>query len=920
MKAFFTLLVITLVIPLSQAWAQALTGTIAAGQMHALAIHADGTLWATGDNSSGQLGTGNTTNQTSWVQVGNATTWVRVSAGAVHSLALQANGTLWAWGDNTYGQLGTISSTVFVATPTQVPGTYTQISAGNFHSLALQANGTLWAWGRNLYGQLGNSTNSGTNNANPTPTQIAGTYTQVVAGYGFNLALQTNGTLWAWGRNTYGQLGNAINNATDNANPTPTQVGTDIYIQMAAGQYHSLALRANGSLWTWGDNIYGQLGNSTNTGTDTANPTPTQVAGTYTQLAAGANHCLALQADGSAVAWGRNLYGQLGNGTNSGNGTQPNPIPLSVPGTYVQLATTSASCLGLRADGTLWAWGDNRSGQAGSGTTSTFANPTPIATGMALPTRSTTMGSNFGLAVRADGSLWAWGDNTYGQLGNGTTTSRNNAVRVGTDNDWVQVAAGTSHSLALKANGTLWAWGVNLFGQLGNSANSSTNNANPTPTQVAGIYTRIGAGNYHSLALQADGTLWAWGYNNYGQLGNGTLTGSTVANPTPTSITGSYTQVAAGIYHSLALRADGTLWTWGNNDRGQLGTTVGFQSAPVTSPTQATGTYVQIAVGGFHSLGLTASGALYAWGSNDNSQLSNAASTTPGTSVNTPILVTGTYSRVAAGNAHSLALRADGTLWAWGSNSNGQLGIGSTTTASTPTQEATQATTWTTLATGSAASFSLARTPSGLVFASTGQNSNGQLGDGTTTQATRFDRISPLNSLQPLPVQLVSFQAVRTGPATAGLSWATATEANSAGFSIERSDNGVSFRPIGFVRAAGNSNHLLTYSFQDNACTTAAYYRLAQVDVDGSVTYSPVEAVAANDGTTALLLVPNPANGPVQALGLPTGTTLAVYDALGRLVRPATTALDVAGLAAGVYVVRAQAPGQPLQTARLLVE
>ena len=714
MKALFTLLVITLVTPLSQAWAQALTGTIAAGQMHALAIHADGTLWATGDNSSGQLGTSNNTNQTSWVQVGSATTWVRVSAGGLHSLALQANGTLWAWGDNTYGQLGTSTNVgSSIATPTQVPGIYTQISAGNFHSVALQVNGTLWAWGRNLYGQLGNNTNNGTNNANPTPTQLAGTYTQVVASYDFSLALQPNGTLWAWGRNTYGQLGNTTNNGTDNANPTPAQVGAAVYTHLAAGQYHSLGLRGDGTLWAWGDNIYGQLGNATNTGTDTANPTPTQVAGTYTQLAAGLSHSLALQADGSLLAWGHNLLGQLGSSTNSG-----------------------------------------------------------------------------------------------------------------------------------------------------------TNTANPTPLPVAGTYV----------------------------------------------------QLVAGANHSLGLRADGTLWAWGNNDRGQLGTTVGFMSTPVTSPTQATGTYVQIAAGGFHSLGLTASGTLYAWGSNDTGQLSNAAPTGSGTNINAPTLVTGTYSQVSAGNAHSLALRADGTLWAWGNNSNGQLGIGNTITASTPTQEATQATTWTALATGSAASFSLARTPSGLVFASTGQNGDGQLGDGTTTQATRFDRVSPLSSVQPLPVQLVSFQAVRTGPATAGLSWATATETNSAGFGIERSDDGVAFRTIGFVRAAGNSNSTLTYSFQDNNCTTTAYYRLAQVDVDGSITYSPVEAVAANDGTTALLLVPNPASGPVQALGLPTGTTLAVYDALGRLVRPATTTLDVAGLAAGVYVVRAQAPGQPLQTARLLVE
>jgi alpha-tubulin suppressor-like RCC1 family protein len=895
--------------------AQVLVGTFAAGASHSLAIHDDGSLWATGDNTRGQLGTGTAPSQSTWVQVGSATNWVRVAAGTQHSLALQANGTLWAWGDNTAGQLGT-SSTGFVATPTQVPGTYTQLAAGSAHSLALRADGTLWAWGDNFYGQLGSTANTTTHTANPTPTQVGtASYTQLAAGYDFGLALRQDGTLWAWGRNTYGQLGNATNNSTNAANPSPTQVGTDVYTQLAAGQYHSLALRADGSLYTWGNNFYGQLGNATNVGINAANPAPAQVPGTYTRLAAGASHSQALQATGSLYAWGDNAAGQLGAGSGA-----PSATPTLVPGTYVQLAAGAGHGLALQASGSLWAWGGNTSGQLGGGSASPAA--LPAATGTALPTRSTALGSSFGLAVRADGTLWAWGDNTGGQLGIGTTISRTRPVQVGTDNDWVQVAAGTSFGLALKANGTVWAWGINNYGQLGNATNSgSASVANPTPTQVgSGTYVRIAAGAFHSLALAANGSLWAWGNNTYGQFGDGNNSAS--PNYTPTLASGSYIQMAAGISHTVALRADGTLWAWGINDRGQLGNSQNYRNGNANStPIRATtNLYTATAAGSYHTLALASDGTLFTWGSNDNGQLGNIPTTQSESVTANPVV--GQYSQLAAGALHSLALRGDGSLWAWGNNTSGQLGRGNNSSINAPIREATLATNWATLASSGVGNFSLARTPSGLTLASAGQNGSGQLGDGTTIDNNRFNRLIALSTTPlPLPVQLVSFQARRTGAATVALNWVTATELANAGFGVERSLDGVSFSRLGFVAGAGSSSSSLSYAFPDNAALSAAYYRLAQTDIDGTVTFSPVQFVGAeSDAAARLQLVPNPASGPVQALGLPTGASLALYDALGRLVRPAATALNVAGLAPGVYIVRTQAPGQPVQSARLLVQ
>ncbi len=924
MKNVFLLLIsFLLLFNVPGARAQVLAGTFAAGAGHSLAIHADGTLWATGNNAAGQLGTGNTTSQSGWVQVGSDATWVRVAAGAQHSLALQANGTLWAWGDNTAGQLGTAtnSGTGYVATPTPVPGTYTQLAAGRAHSLALRANGTLWAWGDNFFGQLGNATNNGsaTPTPNPTPTQVgSASYTQLAAGADFGLALRQDGSLWAWGRNTAGQLGSATNNGTDTANPTPTRVGTDLYTQLAAGAQHSLALRPDGSLWAWGNNLYGQLGSTAN---NAANPTPMRV-GTdlYTRLGAGAGHSLALQATGTLYAWGDNAAGQLGiSGAASAT-------PTAVPGTYVQLAAGSSHSLALQANGALYAWGSNAAGQLGG------SGGTAIATGTALPTRSTAMGSGFGLAVRADGTLWAWGENTAGQLGDGTTTARTSPVQVGTDNDWVQVAGGTSFSLALKANGTLWAWGSNDKGQLGNIANSGTPTPTATPIQVTGSsYTRATAGAFHALALRADGTLYSWGWNVYGQLGNGTRsTNAATASPTPTPVNGggSYTQLAAGLYHSVATMADGSLWAWGGNDQGQVGIAiVSGGSNIIVSPSQiaSAGTYTTTTVGSFHTLALSGDGILYTWGSNNNGQLGNQSQ---GILPHQARPVSGIYSQIAAGANHSLALQANGTLWAWGSNSTGninfggQLGLGTTTQANVPTQEITQATTWTTLATGSGANFSLVRAPSGLTFSSAGQNSSGQLGDGTTTDYRRFDRLLQL-SQQPLPVQLTAFEARRTAATTVALDWATATELHNAGFGVERSVDGRTFAHIGFVATKSqNSSTALTYTFLDKAAAGPAYYRLAQTDVDGSVTFSPVRYVAGFEEIAATLqLIPNPASGGVvQAQGLAEGATLAVYDMAGRLLRPAAATLDVTGLAPGVYVVRAWGPGQPAQAARLLVQ
>jgi alpha-tubulin suppressor-like RCC1 family protein len=917
-----------------RAAAQVLHGTFAAGQSHSLSIHADGSLWATGSNQYGQLGQpAGTSSTAAWVPVGTDKDWVQVAAGSDHSLGLKANGTLWAWGHNNYGQLGNpTNSGTDTPTPTMqrvgaATERYTQVAAGSGYSLGLRADGSLWAWGDNYFGQLGNPTNSGTIAVNATPQRVGAAtdlYSQVAAGSVHAFGLKADGTLWAWGINTSGQLGNPTNSGAATANPTPLPVGatTDRYTQVAAGSVHGLGLRADGTLWAWGNNQAGQLGTTANSSPIDATPTPRRVGAatdTYTQIAAGALHSLGLRANGSLLTWGSNQYGQLGNAANSGvYAINATPVPVgSAADRYAQVAAGGNHSLGLRADGALWAWGSNDAGQLGTATSSSLNNPAPTATGTALPTRSTAAGATFGLAVRADGTLWAWGNNADGQLGFDPTTtpSTARALQVGTDRDWVMVATGDAHSLALKADGSLWAWGNNNNSQLGNPANQTTSSA--TPTQVAGTYTRVAAGPEHSLGLRADGSLWAWGSNQAGQLG---ASPDLFSSATPLQVPGAYTRMSGGFYFSTGLRADGSLWAWGYNYYGQLGNPTDNEvGVPTrnTTPTQVAGTWKQAVTGNSHTMALQADGSLWAWGNNRFGQLGTATNNGTEKATPTPTQVAGTFTQLAAGQFHSLALKADGTLWTWGYNYAGQLGNGSqVTTVFAPTQEATLGTGWVTLATGPRADFSLVRTASGLTFASTGNGFYGQLGDGTTTNATRFDRLSPLTNFQPLPVVLTRFSARRAGPALVQLTWATASEKDNTGFGIERATDGVRFQRLAFVGGAGSSLAAHAYAYADPH-PAAAYYRLAQTDADGTVHYSPVQYVSGGEGDApaALLLVPNPAHGPVQVLGQPAGTPLTLYNSLGQLVRPAATRLDVAGLPAGVYVVRAGS-----LAARLVVE
>jgi len=347
-------------------------------------------------------------------------------------------------------------------------------------------------------------------------------------------------------------------------------------------------------------------------------------------------------------------------------------------------ATSSAQTLAagrnhnvmMKQDGTVWAWGDNYYGQLGYSTVTHRSSPVQVP-GL-FNVSAIAAGNTHTVALKQDGTVWAWGDNYCGQLGDGTTTLlRTSPVQVLGLSNVSAIFAGSNHTVALKQDGTVWAWGANFGGQLGDG---TTTRQRHSPVQVPGLsnVSAIAAGGNHTLALKQDGTVWAWGDNGDGQLGDGTIG---THRPSPFQVPGLSNLIAidASGAHTLALTGDGTVWAWGYNSDGQLGDgTTATRRSPV-QVVQVPGPFNArvIAAGNHHTLALKGDGTVWAWGNNGMGQLGDGTTTYRRSPVQVPGLSNG--SAIAAGDHHTVLLKQDGTVWAWGHNSVGQLGDGTFT-------------------------------------------------------------------------------------------------------------------------------------------------------------------------------------------------------------------------------------------------
>ena len=349
---------------------------VAAGQSHAFAQRADGSVWGWGNNARGQLLLGDTVGRTAPAAVEALRGAVAVAAGSQFTVALFPGGIVRTAGLNNYGQLGngTVSdSRTLVSTGlTDV----TAIDVGGYHVAALKSDGTVWSWGRNIEGQTSGSTPP----IRQTPVQVAGLtgVVQVAAGWYHTLALKSDGTVWAWGHNADGQLGNGSRTSTN----VPVQVsGLTGVAAVDGGVNFSAARMPDGTVRTWGSGAAGQLGSPGVASRTTPQPVPDLTG--VTKVATGSFHVIATTADGRTLTWGSNSAGQLGTGPAPALGSRPKqsstPVVIAGASGASSVVAGALSSYAVRGGGTLWAWGSNASGQIGNGTTTEA--PAPVQSG-----------------------------------------------------------------------------------------------------------------------------------------------------------------------------------------------------------------------------------------------------------------------------------------------------------------------------------------------------------------------------------------------------------------------------------------------------------------------------------------------------------------------------------------------------------
>ena len=604
---------------------------IAAGQGHSLALTDDGMVYTWGRNDTGQLGNNATTDAMLPVAVTvtgtpmSNKTIVEIASGARHSLAIDSSGKVYAWGHNGSGQLGN-NSTVNALTPVAVQApadkNIIQVSGSGWlgaSSSALTSNGAVYSWGRDLDGQLGDGTNN--DSSVPVITTInlvdtPSTPTHVMAKPGDATAIISwQAPIVSGGQNITGYV--LQYQAIGASSWTTVNVAAAATLHTTTGltndQTYRVRLAAKTTAGT-GDfsNVVLVTPHAKPTITNVS-PAIGSVAGRQNVTLTGTNfilkskkimqtvngngYSLALSADGTVYTWGRNEYGQLGNGVTATN--SPVPVAVKTAGTpmdgktIVQISAKVWYALALASDGTVYSWGFNSWGQLGNGTTGTANNASsPVAVKTAgTPMEGKTIvqvaaGATHSLALATDGTIYAWGKNEYGQLGNDSTTNSPVPVAVKTagtpmeGKTIIQIHAGYEHSLALASDGTVYAWGRNNSGQLGK--NDATDAHIPAAVQTLGtpmtgkVIVQLAAGNSQSMALASDGTVYTWGWNQYGQLGNNSTINSSlpvIVKTTGTPLAGKMiTQITSGgSPNSLVLANDGTMYTWGWGQYGQLG-------------------------------------------------------------------------------------------------------------------------------------------------------------------------------------------------------------------------------------------------------------------------------------------------------------------------------------------------------------
>ena len=543
----------------------------------------------------------------------------------------------------------------------------------------------------------------------------------VSAGNHHSVALHADGTVRTWGDDSSGQLGLG---RTLLARAPAAVLGIANVIQVSSGYYHVVALRGDGTVWAWGANSLGQLGDATTTNRST--PAPVQGLVDVIEISAGNGFTLALKRDGTVWSWGENYRGQLGY-------EESQRVPLRVPGLpFIRhIAAGGGHGLALSDEGIVWGWGGNDMGQLGDGTTTELYTGRFVARPVVqlANVAAISAGSQWSVAATVNGLVYAWGGAADpGLLGSATVARSSVPILVVGLSGVTALSAGEDHTLALLNDRTVMAWGGGYSGQLGDGQHSPS----PTPVRVLGLANveRIETGVYFSVARTSDGSVWAWGDNTYGGIGDGTTETRNV--PQRVASIPAIDAISAGGYHAFGVAGDGRVYAWGANDFGELGDGVKpLRTTPAVVPGATAIT--QVVGGGTHTLALKGDGTVLAWGSNGIGELGDGSRTSR--SLPAPVPGLAGVAEVGAGYYTSTARKSDGTLWTWGYNYQGLLGLGDQDTRESPVQ-VPGLTGIKSISMGSSHTLAIA---SDNTVRAWGVNGAGQLGDGTT-----IDRHSPV--------------------------------------------------------------------------------------------------------------------------------------------------------------------------------
>ncbi len=652
---------------------------------------------------------------------------VSITAGHAHTCVVLTDGSLQCWGSQVSGQLGIGDVGPRVLVPVTIPGILAPkfVSARANQTCVVLDSGEIRCWGEGAWAEFEN----GVQTITTTPIAIASitNATAVASGERQACAVLASGQVQCWGF-----TGSALGIGAGLGESTPVVVSNVTTGRDAAsGASHSCARLDDGTVWCWGDNSSGQLGD----GGTKSSYVPVKVTGIDSATAVtvcGSLSCARLK-DKTIRCWGSNSAGQLGDGTTTDRAT---PVTVSGITTAEAVDASSTHACALLTSGAVQCWGYNQSGELGSGASGSYS-ALPVLVPDITNATAVAVGGAFTCALLAGGTVKCWGWNSADQLGVHSDTKGSSLVplTISGITDAVAVDAGGAHVCALLSDASVRCWGSNTNGQLGGGRLSS--DRSPTPIPALGITdaAAIATGEDHTCVGLVDGTIKCWGWNSFGQLGNGSMapiTGQPEDSFLPVLVQGvsGATTISAGYKHSCAAFADGTLRCWGQNDSGQLGDgTAMIASLVEIAPVSTIGVANATRISAYrHNCVVLADGRVQCWGSNSNGQLGDG--TTHSSSIARTVAGVSDVVDVATGNGYSCAMLLGGTVRCWGT------GIPCRDANNLPTDIA-GITTAVAIAIGPGHACVVLR---GGALKCWGRNSRGELGDGTTD-----DRSAPVS-------------------------------------------------------------------------------------------------------------------------------------------------------------------------------